>query len=136
MKVILKNNNQVKEVTYGYAVNYLLPKGLAEIATPKKIKVIEVKLKEQSKLQLERQKENKALASKLEAKKIKFEVKAGKGKKIYGSINKKDILQKLQLDPKRVEIILEKQLKKIGKHEVLLKIGDEKVVVIVELAKN
>ena len=37
MKVILKDTNIVKDVPLGYAVNYLLPKKLAVIATKAKL---------------------------------------------------------------------------------------------------
>ncbi|MDZ4229243.1 MAG: bL9 family ribosomal protein, partial [Patescibacteria group bacterium] len=41
MKVILKKSGEVKNVSLGYAVNYLLPRGLAQIATKKRLALAE-----------------------------------------------------------------------------------------------
>lgn len=45
MKVILKNTGQVQDVSEGYARNFLLPKGLAVIATETELKKIEERKK-------------------------------------------------------------------------------------------
>jgi large subunit ribosomal protein L9 len=136
MKIILKDSDQVKEVSYGYAVNYLLPQGLAETATKEKLKQLAKKQEQDNKkLKLEKQ-EDQALAGKLTGLKIKIAAKAGKAKKIHGSIGKKEILQELQVDPKRVGVMLEKPLKTIGLHQVELKIGDQKAKITVEISQE
>lgn len=136
MKVILKKTNQVEEVSFGYAVNYLFPKGLAVKATDKNLKQIAQKKALDFQKKEDQQAKDKVLANKLNNQKITLKLKTGKTKKTYGSLGKKQILNALKLTKNQVEVLLPKPIKKIGLHSVDLKIGKEKAKIKIEVVKE
>lgn len=136
MKVILKDSGEIKDVSFGYAVNYLLPHGLAEVATKEKIKLALLQKKEKEKKLILKREEDKNIAQKFENKSIKIKGKVAKGKKLFGSIGKQEIIQALDADPKRIELVLAEPIKKLGKYKVYLKIGVEKTSINIEVVKE
>lgn len=133
MKVIFKDTNKVKDVSFGYAVNYLFPRNLALPATEQNIKILEKeKQKKEEEIQ-EQLKKDLELIEKLKGKTIVIQKRAEKGKKIFGSVTKKDILSKLSVSDDSVEILLDKPIKKLGKYEVELKVGDKRVIIKLEV---
>lgn len=130
MKVILKKTNEIKDISPGYALNYLIPQGLAVLATEEEIKRLEIEKLRESEKQQEKEKEDKALAEKLRGARIKIAVKTGKAKKLFGSVTKakiKKALKDLKVDAGRVEVALDKPIKKTGKYKIDLKVGSKKV---------
>ncbi len=105
MKVILTQdvkgqgkNDQVVEVSDGYARNFLLPKKLAIPADNSALN--DVKNKEaakQHKIDVEKQ-QAMEIAKKLEAITVKMQYAAGPDKKLYGSVTSKDISDALERD--------------------------------------
>jgi len=125
--VIFKDSNQVKDVPLGYAVNYLLPKGLAVVATKKKLEELK---KEQEKAKEEKKEDklkDRQQAERLDGKVVRFKEKAGKSGKIHGSITKKEIAKELGVLKTNIE--LDKPIKKVGEYEVGLKFGSVKAKV-------
>ncbi len=121
MKVIIKKTKEVKEVSLGYAVNFLLPKNLAVVATKTKLAALkkkEVEAKQQKKASKMKDRQQ---AEKLDGKVITLKVKAGKSGKVHGSITKKEIAK--EFDILKTNIVLEKPIKKVGEHEIKLKFG-------------
>jgi len=131
MKVIIKKTNEVKEVALGYAVNYLLPKNLAIIATKKKLEELEKRKKEEVAVVEEDVLKNRQSAEKLDGKVIKLKVKAGKAGKVHGSITRKEIAK--ELDIMKANVVLEKPIKKVGEYEVGLKFGKAKAKVKIKV---
>ncbi len=136
MKIILLENipklgkkYEIKEVSEGYAVNFLIPKKLAVAATLAKIEEIQnIKKQEELKKQKEEQ-QLKELAQKIKSLKLEFKLKTDKNGKTFGSINKEDIIKKLndqekiKLDEK--QIILNEHIKKIGEYKIKIKFNSE-----------
>jgi len=136
MKIILLENipklgkkYEIKEVSEGYAVNFLIPKKLAAVATPAKIEEIQnIKKQEELKKQKEEQ-QLKELTQKIKSIKLEFKLKTDKNGKTFGSINKEDIIKKLndqekiKLDEK--QIILNEHIKKIGEYKIKIKFNSE-----------
>ena len=136
MKIILLENipklgkkYEIKEVSEGYAVNFLIPKKLAAVATPAKIEEIQnIKKQEELKKQKEEQ-QLKELTQKIKSIKLEFKLKTDKNGKTFGSINKEDIIKKLndqekiKLDEK--QIILNEHIKKIGEYKIKIKFNFE-----------
>jgi len=136
MKVIIKKTSKVENVSFGYAVNYLIPRDLAVRATPKNLKELESKKIFQEKKVKEKKKKDKKLTSNLKTKKITIKVKSSKRKKAFGSVGKKQILNALRLTKSQADVLLDKPIKKIGKHKGELKIGNEKTKIEVELVRE
>ena len=136
MKVILKSTNEVKEVSFGYAVNYLIPKGVAVRATDEKIRELENKRIRENETKNRESVENKKLLSKFTGKKINLKVKAGKKGKLHGAITKKEIAKKLGVGKEVIE--LEEPIKKVGRYQIGLKFGTARGIINLNVtaAKN
>ena len=98
--------DQIKEVSDGYARNFLLPKKLAAPADAKVMN--EIKNKEASKLhkiEVEKAEAN-ALAEKLKTVTVKITAQAGADGRLYGSVTSKDIVEALE---KQFGIVIDKR---------------------------
>ncbi|MGE5249078.1 MAG: 50S ribosomal protein L9 [Bacteroidota bacterium] len=82
---------EVKKVADGYGRNFLLPQGLAVLATPGALKQVE-KIKAQAEVRrTEQNTERKGLADQIAGVVLTFSVKAGETGKLYGSITTQDV---------------------------------------------
>ena len=93
MKVILKDyvkgfgdKNDIVEVKNGYGRNYLIPQGLATIATPSAIKMANENVKQAAHKQAKVKTDAEAQAAKMKDIKITIPTKAGSNGKIFGSV--------------------------------------------------
>jgi len=120
----------VKEVTDGYAQNFLLPRKLAELATKNTEKNVE-KFK---KAEDEMKKVDEALLHKslkaLEEAVVVIKGKANEEGKLFAAIHKEEISEKLReqagisMPPEYFDI--EKPVKEIGEHEIPVVVGEKK----------
>ena len=148
MRVILKREvrglgrpGDVKDVADGYAQNFLLPKGLATIATAGEMKHL-AQERQADKLRKDRaQDDAKALATRLATITLAFKLKAGEHGKTFGSVTNKDIAEALRrdhgIDIDRNKIALPDPLRALGAHSVEIKLTPDvraKVTVAVEPA--
>jgi len=114
----------IKEVSGGYARNFLLPKKLVEIADDSALKKIE-KLKEKEvQSQKEGLEKTQEIATALQGREVVISVKEKEGK-LFGSISAKDIVKALKKDnvilpPSAIE--LESPIKEVGEYEVRIKL--------------
>lgn len=131
MKVIIKKTKEVKEVALGYAVNYLLPRDLAIIATKKRLAELKREKARSEKEEKGDRLKNRQQAERLDGKVVKFKVAAGKSGKIHGSITKKEIAKELGVVKNNIE--LDKPIKKVGDYEVDLKFGQAKAKVKIKV---
>jgi len=98
MRVVLKQEvrglgrpGDVKEVADGYAQNFLLPRGLAIIASTSELKRV-AQQRDSAAHKVERaHADAEALAKKLDAVTLVFKLKAGEQGKAFGSITTKDV---------------------------------------------
>jgi large subunit ribosomal protein L9 len=117
----------IKDVSDGYARNFLLPRKLVEIAESKALE----KVKKFKKTESEKQKENLEKTQELATQLAKMELimkSKEKGGKLFGSINAKEILKALKKENVVLpagSIQLENQIKEIGEYEVKIKLDHE-----------
>ncbi len=131
MKIILlqdlKNigkKGDVKEVTDGYARNFLLPQKIAQRATEEAIKKNEIQKKEAVKKQAINKQASEELLKKLQKKKFVIVTRQKKGK-LFGSITAKKIAEVFKKEDLAISadcIIIKKNIKKIGEHEIEIKL--------------
>lgn len=131
MKIILNSTGQIKDVSFGYAVNYLIPKNLAVRATPEAIKKLEIENLREKEIKDKKADEVSRLFSQFTGKEFIIKAKAGKKGKLHGAITKKDLAKRLNIH--KEAIILPEPIKKIGMYEVELKFGEKKAKVKVEI---
>jgi large subunit ribosomal protein L9 len=86
----------VKKVADGYGRNYLLPQGLAVLATPGALKQVE-RIRSQAEIRrTEQNTELKGLAGQIDGVLLTFAAKAGETGKLYGSITTQHVAEALQ----------------------------------------
>jgi large subunit ribosomal protein L9 len=146
MKVVLLEDlpgkgkaGEAKEVSKGYAKNFLLPRGLALIATPAVMRQVESRL-EREKLEESTDREKLVeLAQQIEGREIRLKARMGTGERLFGSITAADIAEELSraagsiVDKKRIDI--EKPFRQTGSYEIAIKLaGDIKprITVVIE----
>jgi large subunit ribosomal protein L9 len=130
MKVILVKNvpnlgkaGEVKQVSDGYARNYLFPNKLVKIASELTVREMEQKKNSQLKAVENRAKKFKAIAKKINNIKIIVKAKADEKKTLFGSINAVKIAEELKdrnyvIDSKYIK--LEQPIKSLGYYDVLI----------------
>ena len=132
MKVILLQDvkgqgkkGEVVDVNEGYARNFRVKKGLAEIATASKLNDISQKKSAADFHKAEEIKATKALAEELKDKAFTVKIKAGQGGKVFGSVTGANISEAMQtagytVDKKK--IVLSQPIKNVGEYDVDLKL--------------
>jgi large subunit ribosomal protein L9 len=125
MKVLLTQDveklgsiGEVKEVSGGYGRNYLLPKGLAVLATKGQVKQAEERRAAQQKRLQAARKDAEALATRITGQTLRFTARVGELDRLYGSITSADIAEKLKaqtgVEIDRRKIDLDEPIKRIG----------------------
>ena len=103
MKVLLMKDvyklghaGDVKKVADGYGRNYLLPRGLAVLATPGALKQAETLRTAAAKRREELNTELGGLAEKIDGLTLRFSAKAGETGKLYGSITTQMVAEAIE----------------------------------------
>ena len=133
MKVILKKDFQnlgeaadIVNVKDGYARNYLLPQGFAEIATEGAIANREKNIARIKAKQEKLHQEALALVAEIEKlEKLELSARAGESGKLFGTITTKKLSEELAAKGFKVDrksIILDAPINKIGEYKMTLKI--------------
>lgn len=133
MKVILLQDirnfgkaYEVKEVSRGFAQNFLLPRGLAKIADPQALIWAEKERKHLSFVSLKQSQSKEELIKRLAGLKIKLKSKVNTKNRLYAAINSSLIAKELQKKGFLVaeeNIILKEPIKTLGEYSVVIKIG-------------
>ena len=130
---------EIKWVANGYARNFLIPRGLAVIATPGAIKQAELHSESEARRQAKELDEAQALAQALDGRTVTFQARAGEGTKLYGSITSHDIAEKLtetlgkEFDRRKIH--LDSPLRQLGTHRVPIRLQADiipEIVVVIE----
>ena len=122
----LGRKDEVKEVSDGYARNFLFSKKLAQIATDELVKKAQAQEKQKREKESEELAKKKHLAESLRGKKIIVKTKT-KGDKLFGSINKKMIseeLSKIGFVIWEQCVVLPKPIKETGEFKIKIDLGD------------
>jgi large subunit ribosomal protein L9 len=120
----------VKEVNDGYAMNFLIPKKIALLATPKAI--IELEKRKKS-IEIERRTQTELLIKNLEeiqGKIVIIRAKADEKGHLFSGIKNKEIIKEMHTQHhaniSEESIILEKPIKEIGEFEIPISIQNKK----------
>ena len=134
MKVILKDfvkgfgeKNDIVEVKNGFGRNYLIPQGLATIATPSAIKIAEENIRQAAHKQEKIKADEQAIAEKLEGLKLTVQTKAGSNGKIFGSVTTIQLAQSLadrgfDIDKRKISA---PEMKNLGEYKATLGLHKE-----------
>lgn len=146
MKVVLLKDvpgkgraGEIREVSKGYAKNFLLPRGLALIATPDVQKRVELRLEKERLDESVDRDRLVELAQQIEGKEIRFKARVGGGERLFGSITAADVAEQLGgvigsvVDKKRIDI--EKPFHQTGSYEIAVKLASDirpNITVVIE----
>ena len=102
MEVILKQDvdgtglrGEVVNVARGFARNFLLPRGLAEAATPALVRELEKRDQQRARHEAKTSGEAKAIVDRLEALELRFDVNAGPTGALFGSVTSTNVADRL-----------------------------------------
>ena len=128
MEVILKSDvdhlglrGEVVNVARGYARNFLLPRGLAEVATPALVKELEKRDAQRARHDAQSVDEARAIATRLEALELRFDVNAGPTGVLFGSVTATNVAdrlweqEKIRVDRRKLDM---DTIKRIGRYRV------------------
>jgi large subunit ribosomal protein L9 len=139
MELILKQDVQnlgfkddIVTVKNGYGRNYLIPQGVAALATPSAKKVLAENLKQKAHKEQKLVDDANKIAEALKALEIKIAVKAG-GAKLFGSVSNANISEVLSSNGHAIDkkFISSGLVKRVGKYTANVRLHRD---VIVELA--
>jgi large subunit ribosomal protein L9 len=138
MEVILKSDvdhlglrGEVVNVARGYARNFLLPRGLAEVATPALVKELEKRDAQRARHNAQSVDEARAIATRLEAIELRFDVNAGPTGALFGSVTATNVAdrlweqEKIRVDRRKLDM---ETIKRIGRYRVSFDIFTDVVV--------
>jgi large subunit ribosomal protein L9 len=113
---------EVVSVARGYARNYLLPRRLAESATPARVAELERRDAQRARHEARSVDQAREIAGVLEKTELRFDVKAGPTGALFGSVTPTDIAdrlweeKKIRVDRRKIE--LSEPIKRIGRYQV------------------
>jgi len=124
----LGKQGQVVEVRPGYAYNYLIPQGLATIATEHHKRMVEKHKAKLQQIEMARQAELRRQAAELSKHSITIEANATEEGHLYGSVGAADIVAALKMHDIHLsadQIKLEGPLKELGLYTVKVRYSSE-----------
>ncbi|WP_088104589.1 50S ribosomal protein L9 [Halalkalibacter urbisdiaboli] len=119
---------EIKNVSEGYARNYLLPNNLAAEATKGNMKNLEAQKKSEQKKAEQELDAAKAYKEELEALTVEIKAKSGEGGRLFGAVSTKQIAETLAKMKKKVDkrkILLDDPIRTLGYTDVPIKIHPE-----------
>ena len=135
MKVILQKDIQnlgeagdIKDVSDGYARNYLVPKGLAIEANVNNIKSLEHEKKVIQEKARKIKNHAQDFAGKIASATVVIKAKAGEEGKLFGSVTTMDIAEQLKgqgIDIDKKKIVMEEPIKRLGSFSVKIRVHPE-----------
>jgi len=135
MQVILREEvpnlgkaGELVNIKDGYGRNYLIPRGLAVIATPRNVRRIEHDKRVIEQQAAKRRRDAQSFKEKLEALSLTIARNTGEEDKLFGSVTNRDIADALKqegFDIDRKSILLEQPIKALGVYTVDVKLTAE-----------
>ncbi len=141
MELILKKDvenlgfvDDIVQVKNGYGRNYLIPVGLAVLATPSAKKVLAETLKQRAFKEKKEVEDAQKVADKLGALEIKISAKVGSGDKLFGSISNADVAQAFTKQGVEIEkkfiTVPGGTIKRLGQYEASVRLHREVIAPI------
>ena len=149
MKLILRrmvdrlgDQGDVVDVKAGYARNYLIPQGLAYLASAGNLRKLERERDDAEELAKHDYLEARRRASQLEGTSLVFHVRAGEDGRLFGAVTNADVADrlnqgKLDFEVDRRIVLLEEPLKLLGVSKVLVRLHSQvEVEVEIQVAQG
>ena len=136
MKVILSDDienlgsrGDVVTVADGYARNFLIPKGMAMLATKGALRQADLMQRARRERDERAKQEAASMVSKLAAIPVYISARAGEGGRLFGSVTKSDVARGVEEQLGEVvdrhKILLDDPIRSLGTHQVEVKLHEE-----------
>ncbi|MBR1517157.1 MAG: 50S ribosomal protein L9 [Bacteroidales bacterium] len=137
MEIILKQDvanlgykDDVVNVKNGYANNYLLPQGLAIIATPSNKKVHAENMRQRARKEEKIRKDAETMQAALNGKTVTIKTKVGESGQLFGSVNNIQVAEALKeqhnYDVDRKQIVVDgSKIKEVGTYTAMVNLYKE-----------
>ncbi|MAU41942.1 MAG: 50S ribosomal protein L9 [Kordiimonas sp.] len=130
----------VVNVKDGFARNFLLPQKKAMRATKANLAFFENQRKEIEANNLERKAEAEAAAANVEGRKVILLRQAGESGQLFGSVSARDVAETLAADGVKVDrqqVVLDRAIKTVGLHDVVIRLHPEvEVSIVANIARS
>jgi large subunit ribosomal protein L9 len=124
----LGRSGELVSVKPGYGRNYLIPQGLALMATRKNVAQMDHQRKQIEATAAKTRKDAESIAARLQGVTVRVERQVGEGDKLFGSVNTRDIEEALAAAGHKVDrrkIALAEPIKALGEFTVDVKVARE-----------
>jgi large subunit ribosomal protein L9 len=129
MKIVLRQDvpkvgeaGSVQTVSNGYARNFLIPNGMAVVATDGELKVAAHNLAVKERKVARQEEQLRSLAEKIDGTRLTFTARAGDQGRLFGSITAADVAtelaKKISEEVDRRRVVLDEPLRTVGEHTV------------------
>lgn len=136
MKVIFNTDvrgqgkkGEMKEVSDGYARNYLMPRGLASLATADAVNALKLKEKAKAAQMAKEKAAAEENAKRLSGVVVQISARAGQGGRLFGAVTSQEIAEALReqhgIEIEKNKIVQAEPIKQFGSYEVKAKLGYE-----------
>lgn len=116
---------EIKNVSDGYANNFLFPQGLAKPANDSNLKQLEHQKQAEARHKEKEKEQAEALAAKINETTIVVRAKAGDGGRLFGAITSKHIadeLKKIKMDIDKRKIVMDDPIRTLGVSQIPIKL--------------
>lgn len=134
MKVILLKDvpkigrrGEIKEVSAGYATNFLIRQGLAQAATAAATAKLATEKRDKTAQQIRAQEQAQKQKTELERRTFTVKIKTGDKGQVFGGVHEKDIAaaiyQKTKIQLEKSQIQVPHGIKQLGEHSIAVKLA-------------
>lgn len=119
---------EIKNVSEGYAANFLIPQGLAQPATEGAVKTLDNQKKAEDRRKEQEKQDAQVLAAKLSELTVQLRAKAGEGGRLFGAITNKQVadeLEKMKIKLDKRKIVMDDPIRTLGVTKVNVKLHPE-----------
>jgi large subunit ribosomal protein L9 len=124
----LGEQGEVHEVADGYGRNYLIPQGLARVATDGAIRQLRDEQQQQARKEAVKQEQAEELKDELEDMQVVFTAKVGEDNRIFGTVTTQQIAVELSnrgFDIDRRDIDLDEDIRFVGAYTATIDVGHD-----------
>lgn len=136
MKIVLRDDvdnvgrkGDLIEVADGYARNYLVPRGLAIVATKGTIKQAQAMQRSREVREAREREAAEAVAGRLRDQTVRIQARVGEAGRLFGSVTATDVAdavaEQLEVELDRKKLDLGEPIREVGMHDVSLKLHPE-----------
>jgi large subunit ribosomal protein L9 len=124
----LGKKGEIKEVSEGYARNFLIRQGKASVVTSKTLEMVAARKRKEEKIQHDAQKAARKMLSTLNGKTVVVYAKVAGGTTLYSAVSPLTIADTLEevykIEIETMDIIIDAPLKVVGTHRVGVRCGN------------